>query len=93
MRPVPISPNTFSNKRSQCDPWLFGVYHQRKFASEDRFVFLVFLILSLAADAVQNLMINENPYKQILGLLMTHKGLLCHRRGPYPNYLLIYAVV
>ena len=50
---MPISPNIFLNKKSHVETVVFGVYQQRKFASEDSFGFL---ILSSAADAVQILM-------------------------------------
>ena len=53
MRPLPISPNTFLYKKSQVKRWSFVVYQQRKFANKDNFVFL---FLSSATDAVQNLM-------------------------------------
>ena len=50
MRPEPISlENIFKKRSRKWNCWLFGVYQQRKFASEDSFEFLCLLSV---ADAM-----------------------------------------
>ena len=72
VRPVPVSPNIFLNEKSQVEPVIIWCdYLQRKFASEDSYVFLC---LSLAAECRCGANfdeMNENGYKTKFRVLIT----------------------